>query len=306
MSLEGSPPRIGWIGTGVMGSSMCGHLIAAGCPATVFNRSPEKAQPLVEKGATLANSPKDVAAASDVIFTIVGYPADVRAVILGPDGALAGTKPGSILVDMTTSEPVLAVEIFEAAKARGVGSVDAPVSGGDIGAKEARLSIMVGGDPGEVSRVMSLLEVMGKTIVHQGGPGSGQHAKMVNQILIASNMVGVCEALLYGYKAGLDLEKTLKSVSGGAAGSWSLSNLGPRILAGRFEPGFFVEHFLKDMGIALAEARRLKLALPGLALAETLYRAVEAQGHGRDGTQALMLALARISNVDWPRNTPSP
>ncbi len=306
MSLEGSPPRIGWIGTGVMGSSMCGHLIAAGCPATVFNRSPEKTRPLVEKGATLANSPKDVAAASDVIFTIVGYPADVRAVILGPDGALAGAKAGSILVDMTTSEPALAVEIFEAAKAKGVGSVDAPVSGGDIGAREARLSIMVGGEAGEVARVMSLLEVMGKTIVHQGGPGSGQHAKMVNQILIASNMVGVCEALLYGFVAGLDLEMTLKSVSGGAAGSWSLSYLGPRILAGRFEPGFFVEHFLKDMGIALAEARRMHLALPGLALAETLYRAVEAQGHGRDGTHALMLALAKISNVDWPRTLPSP
>ena len=305
MSPEGPSSRIGWIGTGVMGSSMCGHLLAAGYSATVFNRSPEKAQPLVDQGATLANTPRAVAEASDVIFSIVGYPADVRAVTLGEDGTLAGAKPGSVLVDMTTSEPALAVEIFEAARAKGVGSVDAPVSGGDIGAREARLSIMVGGESGDVARLMSFFEVMGKTIVHQGGPGSGQHAKMVNQILIASNMIGVCEALLYGHKAGLDLEKTLKSVSGGAAGSWSLSNLGPRILAGRFEPGFFVEHFLKDMGIALAEARRLHLALPGLALAETLYRAVEAQGHGRDGTHALMLALAKISNVEWTRTPPS-
>ena len=301
MSLEGFPVRIGWIGTGVMGSSMCGHLIAAGHRATVFNRTPGKAQGLVDRGATLAKCPREVAESSDVVFTIVGYPADVRAVTLGPDGTLAGSRPGTILVDMTTSEPALAVEIHEQAKLKGVGSVDAPVSGGDVGAREARLSIMVGGDAGDVARIMSLLQAMGKTIEHQGGPGAGQHAKMVNQILIASNMIGVCEALLYGHKAGLDLEKTLRSVGGGAAGSWSLNNLGPRILAGRFEPGFLVEHFLKDMGIALAEARRLHLSLPGLALADSLYRAVEAQCHGRDGTHALMLALARLSNVEWPQ-----
>jgi len=307
MSLEASPARtrIGWIGTGVMGASMCGHLIAAGYRATVYNRSPEKARGLVDAGATLAGSPREVAHASDVIFTIVGYPADVRAVTLGADGTLAGAEPGSILVDMTTSEPALAVEIYNAARAKGIGSVDAPVSGGDIGAREARLSIMVGGDPADVTSVLPLFQIMGKTIVHQGGPGAGQHTKMVNQILIATNMIGVCEALLYGYRAGLDLDKVLQSVGGGAAGSWSLNNLGPRIVAGRFEPGFLVEHFLKDMGIALAEARRLHLALPGLALAETLYRAVEAEGHGRDGTHALMLALARLSNLDWPKTAPS-
>ena len=302
MSLGEASTRIGWIGTGVMGSSMCGHLIAAGHRATVFNRTPAKAQSLVDRGATLAKSPREVAESSDVIFTIVGYPSDVRAVTFGPEGTLAGSSPGTILVDMTTSEPSLAVEIHEQAQRKGVGSVDAPVSGGDVGAREARLSIMVGGDAGDVARIMSLLQAMGKTIEHQGGPGAGQHAKMVNQILIASNMIGVCEALLYGHKAGLDLEKTLRSVGGGAAGSWSLNNLGPRILAGRFEPGFYVEHFLKDMGIALAEARRLRISLPGLALADSLYRAVEAQGHGRDGTHALMLALARLSNVEWPRN----
>ena len=200
---------------------------------------------------------------------------------------------------MTTSEPALAREIFEAAKAKGVHAVDAPVSGGDVGAREARLSIMVGGEAEVVAALNPLFQRMGKTIVHQGPAGAGQHTKMVNQILIATNMIGVCEALLYGSKAGLDLETVLQSVGSGAAGSWSLNNLGPRMIAGNFEPGFFVEHFLKDMGIALAEARRMNLALPGLALAEQLYRAVEAQGHGRKGTHALMLALARLSDVPW-------
>ena len=291
--------RIGWIGTGVMGSSMCGHLIAAGYQATVFNRSPNKLGKLVEMGAKAVGSPREVAEASDVVFSIVGYPADVRAVTLGPGGTLEGAKPGTILVDMTTSEPALAVEIAEAAKAKQVESVDAPVSGGDIGAKEARLSIMIGGDPAVVGSLRPLFERMGKTIVHQGAAGSGQHAKMVNQILIASGMVGVCEALLYGQKAGLDLTTVLQSVGSGAASSWSLNNLGPRMIAGNFDPGFFVEHFLKDMGIALAESRRMRLSLPGLALAEQLYRAVEAEGNGRKGTHALMLALARLSSVDW-------
>jgi 3-hydroxyisobutyrate dehydrogenase len=291
--------RIGWIGTGVMGKSMCGHLVAAGYSATVFNRTPEKAQTLVEKGAQLADSPRAVAAASDVVFSIVGYPHDVREITLGAQGTLAGARPGTVLVDMTTSEPSLAVEIDHAARAKGVHAVDAPVSGGDVGAREARLSIMIGGDKEIVEALKPLFQAMGKTIVHQGPAGAGQHTKMVNQVLIATNMIGVCEALLYGYKAGLDLNIVLESVSSGAAGSWSLSNLGPRIIAGNFEPGFFVEHFLKDMGIALAEARRMKLSLPGLALAEQLYRAVEAQGYARNGTHALMLALARLSAVDW-------
>jgi 3-hydroxyisobutyrate dehydrogenase len=301
MTLEFTPEktRIGWIGTGVMGSSMCGHLVAAGYRATVYNRSAEKAKPLVEKGAKLLDSPRAVAQASDVVFTIVGYPNDVREVTLGEHGTLAGARAGAVLVDMTTSEPALAVEIDQAAKARGVHSVDAPVSGGDVGAREARLSIMVGGDKPVVDALLPLFEKMGKTIVYQGPAGAGQHTKMVNQILIASNMIGVCEALLYAFKAGLDLNVVLQSVSTGAAGSWSLSNLAPRAIAGNFEPGFFVEHFLKDMGIALAEARRMKLCLPGLALAEQLYRAVEAQGYARKGTHALLLALARLSAVDW-------
>ena len=275
--------KVGWIGTGVMGTSMCGHLMAAGYESTVYNRTAARMAGLVERGARAATSPAEVAAASDVVFSIVGYPADVRAVTLGPDGTLAGAKPGAVLVDMTTSDPALAVEIHEAAKAKGIDSVDAPVSGGDVGAKEARLSIMIGGEPEVVESLRPLFDVMGKTVVHQGPAGAGQHTKMVNQILIASGMIGVCEALLYGYKAGLDLPTVLRSVGSGAAGSWSLNNLGPRMIAGNFDPGFYVEHFLKDMGIALAEAKRMNLALPGLALAEQLYRAVEAQGNGRKG-----------------------
>jgi len=292
--------RIGWIGTGVMGSSMCGHLLEAGHEATVFNRTRARAEPLLEKGAAWAGSPAEVAAASEIVFTMVGFPADMREVVLGENGALSAAAPGSALVDMSTSEPSLAVEIYEAARARDVQSVDAPVSGGDVGARNATLSIMAGGDREAFERVRPLFEVLGKTIVHQGGPGAGQHTKMVNQILIASGMIGVCEALLYGYKAGLDLETVMESVSGGAAGSWSLSNYGPRMLKGDFEPGFFVEHFVKDMEIALAEARRMNLALPGLALAHELYVALKAQGGARKGRQALLLALARLSEVDWP------
>jgi 3-hydroxyisobutyrate dehydrogenase len=200
---------------------------------------------------------------------------------------------------MTTSEPSLAIEIAQAAADRGVYSVDAPVSGGDVGAKEARLSIMIGGDRRAFEALRPCWEAMGRTIVHQGGPGAGQHAKMVNQVLIATNMIGVCEALLYGYKAGLDLNTVMESVASGAAGSWSLSNLGPRIINGRFEPGFFVEHFIKDMGIALSEAKRMGIALPGLALANQLYIALSSQGHCRDGTHSLMLALASLSGIDW-------
>ncbi len=290
---------IGWIGTGVMGSSMCGHLITAGYRTIVFNRTPGKTRRLLDLGARGAGSPAEVAEVSDVIFTVVGYPTDVREVTLGASGTLSAARPGSVLVDMTTSEPGLAREIFEAARSKGISAVDAPVSGGDVGAREARLSIMIGGEPESVKALTPLFELMGKTIVHQGPAGAGQHTKMVNQILIATSMIGVCEALLYGYKAGLNPDQVLRSVGSGAAGSWSLSNLGPRIISGNFEPGFFVEHFLKDMGIALTEARRMKLSMPGLALAEQLYRAVEAQGLSRKGTQALMLALARLSAVDW-------
>jgi len=289
--------RIGWIGSGVMGRWMCQHLMDKGYKATVYNRTREKAKPLLDGGAAWADTPRDLAERSDVVFAIVGFPPDVREVFLGPSGALAGSRHGMLLVDMTTSEPSLARAIYEAAKHKGVASLDAPVSGGDVGAKNAALSIMVGGDADAFEAAKPLFECMGKTLVHQGPAGAGQHTKMVNQILIASNMVAVCEGLLYGYKAGLDLEKVFKSVSVGAAGSKALEVLGPRIMARNFEPGFYVEHFIKDMGIALDEAKRMELSLPGLALAHQLYIALKAQGYGRKGTQALMLALEHISNV---------
>ncbi len=271
---------------------MCGHLIDAGYRATVFNRTPGKADALVAKGATLASSPSEVAQASDVVFTIVGFPDDVESVILGEQGVLSGASAGMTIVDMTTSRPSLAEKIAAKAAEQGVASIDAPVSGGDTGAKNAALSIMIGGDAAAIARIDPLFRLMGKTIVHQGGPGRGQHTKMVNQTLIASGMIAVCEALLYASKVGLDLPTVLQSVSSGAAGSWSLSNLSPRMIAGDFDPGFFVEHFIKDMRIALEEAAAMNLALPGLALAHQLYQAVAAQGHAKDGTQALILALA--------------
>jgi len=299
MSANPENTRVGWIGTGVMGLSMCGHVIDAGYRVTVHNRTPGRAEPLLARGAAWADTPAEVAAASDVVFGIVGYPVDVRSVYLGEHGVLAGAGAGGILVDMTTSEPSLAVEIYQAARAKGVAAVDAPVSGGDVGARNATLSIMVGGDEDVVERVRPLFEVMGKTVVLQGGPGAGQHTKALNQILVASGMIAISEALLYGFRAGLDLRTVLESVAPGAAGSWALSNYGPRMLDGNFEPGFLVEHFVKDMGIALEEAKRMNLALPGLALAQQLYVALKAQGYGRKGTQSLVLALASLSDVDW-------
>lgn len=291
--------RIGWIGTGVMGASMCGHLMKAGFSATVYSRTKSKAASLLDAGATWADSPKAVAERSDIVFSIVGFPSDVQQVILGDDGALAGMQPGGIVVDMTTSRPSLAVDMYHAAKTKDVHCVDAPVSGGDIGAKNGTLSIMIGGDADVVTALQPCWDAMGQTIVHQGAAGAGQHTKMVNQTLIATGMIGVCEALLYGYKAGLDLETVMKSVASGAAGSWSLSNLGPRIIDNNFDPGFFVEHFVKDMGIALEESRRMGLSMPGLALGFQLYQAVMAQGSARNGTHALQLALANLSGIDW-------
>jgi 3-hydroxyisobutyrate dehydrogenase len=288
-------PRVGWIGTGVMGLSMCGHLLAKGYGVAIYSRTKTKAEPLLARGARWKESPRLVAAETDVIFTMVGFPAEVEEVYLGKDGILAGAGPRSIAVDMSTTRPSLAQEIHGAAKAKWIGTVDAPVSGGDVGARNATLSIMVGGDPDVVSAIMPLLEVMGRQIVYQGGPGAGQHAKMCNQIVIAGTMIGVCECLLYGYKAGLDLEAMLRSVSSGAAACWSLTNLAPRVLKRNFDPGFFVEHFIKDMGIALDEAGRLGIVLPGLALVHQLYLAVKAQGHGKLGTHALMLALEQLS-----------
>jgi 3-hydroxyisobutyrate dehydrogenase len=287
--------RIGWVGTGVMGSSMCSRLLAAGHPVSVTTRTREKADALVDAGARWADSPAAVARESDVVFVMVGYPADVEDVVLGADGVLTALAPGGVLVDTTTSRPALAFEIARRAADAGVVALDAPVSGGDVGARNGTLSIMVGGDADGFARVHPILERLGTTIVHQGPPGAGQHTKLTNQIVVAGNLVAMCEALLYASRAGLDVDSVLASISGGAASSWALSNLAPRVVAGDFAPGFFVDHFVKDLAIALDEAARLQLALPGLALVHQLAVALQAQGHGRDGTQSLILALERLS-----------
>ncbi len=295
-----TPERIGWIGTGVMGSAMCGHLIEAGHRAVIFNRSRHRAEGLLGLGAEWRDSPAAVAADADVVFTIVGTPEDVREVVLGDSGVLAGARPGTLLVEMTTSDPSLANEMFEAGAALDVDVLDAPVSGGDVGARQATLVIMVGGTQAAFDRARPLLDVIGQKVVLEGPPGAGQHTKMVNQIAIASGLVGVCEALVYASRAGLDVSKVLDTISGGAAGSWSLSNYAPRMLSGDFAPGFKVDHFVKDLSIALSEARRLNLSLPGLALAQQLYVALQAEGKGQRGVHALVLALARLSAIDWP------
>ena len=291
--------RIGWIGTGVMGRSMCGHLLKAGYSLAIYNRSPEKTDDLVHKGAVACSSPKQVALQSDVVFSMVGYPADVEQVLLGADGVLAHLKPGGIMVDMTTSKPGLAKQIAEEAAKKQVFSLDAPVSGGDIGAREARLSIMVGGDQGAFDALEPIWKIFGTTYLYHGPAGSGQSTKIVNQILIGASMVGLCEAMLYAQQSGLDPAKVLQSVSMGAAGSWSLTNLTPRILRGDFAPGFFVDHIVKDLGIALEEAENLKLDLPGVALAKKLYEYLQSMDKGSAGTQALILALAERNGVRW-------
>jgi 3-hydroxyisobutyrate dehydrogenase len=282
-----------------MGAPMCGHLLAHGCDVTVHSRSASRARPLIDQGAAWAQSPAAAAADSEIVFIMVGHPRDVRDVVLGQDGVIAGARGHAVLVDMSTSSPELAREIAEAASARGMASVDAPVSGGDVGARNATLSIMVGGERDVVDRLRPLFGLLGNTIVHQGSAGAGQHTKMVNQILIASGMIGVCEALLYAYRAGLDLEQVLQSVGGGAAGSWSLANYAPRMLRNDLAPGFMVDHFIKDMEIALGEARGMDLALPGLALAHELYVSLRAHGGGRDGIQGLVRTLADLSAVQW-------
>jgi 3-hydroxyisobutyrate dehydrogenase len=283
--------RIGWIGTGVMGLPMAGHLMDAGFSLTVHTRTKSKAKPLLDRGAAWAESPADAASGADVVFSMVGFPPDVEETHLGSHGTLLADPLPRLIVDMTTTKPSLAVEIFQRAREKGVGSVDAPVSGGDVGAREAKLSIMVGGESDDVRTVTPFLECMGKTVVYQGGPGSGQHTKMVNQILIASTMIGCCEGLLYATRAGLDPLTVIESVGSGAAGSWTVNVLGPKMIQRDFDPGFFVTHFIKDLGIALEEARRMELTLPGLALARQLYESVRALGHDRLGTQALLLAL---------------
>ena len=278
-----------------MGSPMCGHLLRAGYPLTVSTRTPSKAQPLLEQGVLWAESPAAMVEKADVICTMVGFPKDVREIYFGKEGLLANARPGQVFVDLTTSEPSLAFEIAERAKEGQAFALDAPVSGGDVGAKQGTLSIMVGGEFSAFEALKPILGIFGKLLVHHGPPGCGQHAKLCNQITIAGTMIGVCEALLYAHQAGLDGEKLLESIRQGAAGCWTLDHLAPRMLQRDFAPGFFVEHFIKDMAMGLAEANRMGLLLPGLAVVHKLYQAVQAQGHGRSGTHALLLALENVS-----------
>lgn len=287
MSINPQSTVLGFIGTGVMGRSMCGHLLSAGYRVHVYSRTRSRAQPLIDQGAIWADTPADVAANAQVIITIVGFPTDVEQVYLGENGLLSRVKEGAVLIDMTTSSPERAVRIAAAAAEKGAAALDAPVSGGDRGAREATLSIMVGGDRQAFDRVRPILEVMGKNIVYQGPAGSGQHTKMANQIAIAAGMIGVCEALAYARRAGLDPQNVLRSIEHGAAGSWSLSNLGPRMLRGDFEPGFYIKHFIKDMTIAQRSAESMGLETPGLALARSLYERLSREGAGDKGTQAL-------------------
>ena len=282
-----STHSIAFIGTGVMGRSMAGHLLNAGHTVHVSNRTPAKAQSLLEAGAHWHDTAGAAAAAADFVITMVGYPSDVEQTYFGAGGVLERARPDAVLIDMTTSSPLLARRIAEAAAARGLSALDAPVSGGDVGAREARLAIMVGGAEEAFARTQPVFALMGKTIALLGGPGSGQHCKMANQISIASIMMSWCEALTYAKKAGLDPAKVVEVVGSGAATSWSLVNLAPRALRGDFSPGFFVKHFLKDMRIALESAEAMQLELPGLIQAKRLYDEVSRRGWDDSGTQVL-------------------
>lgn len=289
--------KVGWIGTGVMGKSMCKHLLTNNCTTFVYNRTPEKARELVELGATLCTSPAEVAANSDIVFTIVGFPKDVEETILGENGIVAHAKEGTIIVDMTTSTPSLAKRIADVAASKKMAALDAPVSGGDLGAREGTLAIMVGGDTATYAEVLPYFEAMGKNIKWMGEAGAGQHCKMANQILIAGTMIGTVESLLYAAKTGMDLDEVIDVIGSGAAGSWSINNLGRRIAKKDFDPGFFIKHFVKDMGIALEEAAAINLSLPGLALANQFYVAAKAQGLENLGTQGLYKVFEAMNDV---------
>ena len=287
MEIKKETTIIGFIGLGVMGHSMAGHILNAGFKLHLYNRTSSKADDLVKKGAVLEASVADLAKKSDVIIAIVGFPADVEEVFLGEGGVLENARPGSIAIDMTTSEPALAATLYDKGKKRGVPVLDAPVSGGDLGARNATLSIMAGGDHSDFEAALPIFKIMGKNIVYQGKAGSGQHTKMANQIAIAAGMVAVCESLAYAAKAGLNPQTVLESIGQGAAGSWSLNNMGPRIINKDDQPGFFIKHFIKDMGIATASSKSMGLATPGLDLALALYQKMAERGLENNGTQAL-------------------
>ena len=289
--------KIGWIGTGVMGNAMCGHLMDAGCQVAVFNRTRGKAENLVARGARWCDSPMDVAGISDVVFSMVGFPDDVEQVLLGDKGVLSAAKPGTIIVDMTTSSPELARRIHAASMTKGVAALDAPVSGGDIGAREATLAIMAGGDKEVFAQILPMFQILGRNIAHMGDAGAGQHTKMCNQILIAGTMIGTVEALLYAQRMGMDQQAVIDVIGQGAASSWTINNLGRRIAKGDFDPGFYIKHYVKDMGIALDEARRANLSLPGLGLVYQFYLAAKALDLENLGTQALYKVLAQMNHL---------
>lgn len=280
--------KIGFIGIGVMGKSMANNLLKAGYEVMVYTRTKAKAKDLLDKGVKWFDTPQLLAQNVDIIISMVGYPSDVAEIYLGEQGVIANLKPYSLIIDMTTSSPKLAKEIYQEAKKHHIEALDAPVSGGDVGAKNGTLAIMVGGDKEVYTKTLPIFEAMGKTICYFGEAGSGQYAKMSNQIAIASNMIGVCEAIIYAKKSGLDPQEVLKVISTGAAGSWSLSNLAPRMLNNDFAPGFFIKHFIKDMKIALDSAAEMNLELPGLALAKSLYEKLAQEGYENNGTQALL------------------
>lgn len=292
-------PRLGFVGLGVMGGAMAAHLLEAGYPLTVYNRTRSKADALLDKGAEWADLPREVALESDLVFSMVGFPKDVEEVCLGENGILKGLRKGGVMCDMTTSSPQLAKKIAQSARLVGCFSLDAPVTGGDIGAKNATLSIFVGGDEESYERVLPYLKLMGKNFMYCGGPGQGQQAKLANQIAVAGVMFSVCEALLYAREAKLDLQKWLELVVPGAAGSVAMNTLGKRILNDDFEPGFYVEHFVKDLGLCLDECRQMGLVLPGAALADQFYRSMLYNGNGKKGTQLLIDAIANLSGKKW-------
>lgn len=280
--------NIAFIGTGVMGASIVKHLLKAGHRVTIYTRTKSKAEELIAFGAIWADTPALASIEQDIIFTMVGYPTDVEDVYLGEQGIFKAAKAGTIVIDMTTSEPTLAKKIYEIAREYSMDSLDAPVSGGDIGAQNGTLSLMIGGDQDVFERVHPIFDVFAQNIVYQGSAGSGQHTKMCNQIVIASTMIGVCESMAYGLRAGLTMEDVLKSIAAGAAGSWSLSNLAPRILQGDLAPGFYIKHMIKDLKIALDEAEQMNLQLPGLAMAKKMYARLAEEGYDDNGTQALI------------------
>jgi 3-hydroxyisobutyrate dehydrogenase len=286
-SIEPGKTSVGFIGLGVMGQSMAGHILDAGYELHVYTRTKHKAETLIAKGAAWEETVEALSGKCDVIITIVGFPADVEQVYLDETGILNYAKKGTIVIDMTTSRPDLAAKIFDRAAEAGIEALDAPVSGGDLGAQNATLTIMVGGDKKAFDAVFPLFEVMGKNIILQGKAGSGQHTKMANQIAIAAGMVGICESLAYAKKSGLDPETVLKSIGQGAAGSWSLNNLGPRMIAGNVEPGFYIKHFIKDMKIAVESSNLLGLETPGLDLTLSLYERMVKMGYENNGTQSL-------------------